>query len=203
MRRAGRQARPAIPHRQSLYVQRCRRDEAIQLTVSRALARGIERHLDRAEWQLEPAAPQIHFRAVLRHEPPHEAPVVQLGGEADAGIEPARRRAGALGEEEGVGVDDGGQLMLPFPRRLAVQEGQLGQTEQELRSPRDATMARCSSASAASGRSANVLNRPSSKSTLRSASSLARGDGAASELAVHDLRIDPGRLARNGAGGEG
>ena len=143
--------------------------------------------------------------AVLRHEPRHEAPVVEIGGETDAGIEPARGAAGPFGKEEGVGVDDGGHLIARAScADLPVQEGQLGQAEQEVRvAPR-----RDHGAVQLGKRGFGTLGERVEEAQLEEhvagrQARLARGDGAASEVAVDDLRIDPGRLHRTGAGGEG
>ena len=167
-------------------------------------AAGIESHLDPSERQRERATAQDDLRPVLRREPRRQRPVVQIGGDPNARVESPRGRAGPFGEEEGVGVDGGRQLIVAFLGGLPVQEGQLGQGEEEVRiAPR-----RDHGSVQIGQRGFGALCESVEEAQLEEHvacrhARLARGDGAPGVFGVDDLGIVADGLHRTGASGEG
>ena len=200
----GAEARPAIPHRQAVHLQLRDRDEPVQLAVPGAQRGRVEGHLDPPEGQREGAAPRDDLRPVLRGEARGERPVVQVRRDPEPGVEPARGQAGPFGEEEGVGVDGGRQVVVGLLRRLAVQEGQLGQGEEEVRIPLRGDHGPVQVGQGGLGLLVEgVEEAPLEEHVARRPARLARGDGAPAEVGLDDLGVDPDRADRPRAGGQG
>ena len=128
--------RPAIPHLQAVDVELRDGDEPVQLTVPGAQRRRVECHLDPAERQREGAAARDNLRGVLRRERRGQRPVVQIRRDPNARVEPPRGSVpGILGEEEGVGVHGGAQIVVRLRGRMAVQQRQLGKRKEQVLVP--------------------------------------------------------------------
>ena len=108
------EARPPVPHRQTVHLQLPRRREPVQLTVSGPQAGRIEGHLDGSEGQGERAAPGDDLRTVLGREGAGERQVVEVRRDPEARVETPEGRPGSLGEQEGVRIDGRGQVVVGF-----------------------------------------------------------------------------------------
>ena len=93
----------------------------------------VRRQVDRdllAEGERVEAGAQVDHRAVRGRERPRQPPVVEVGRDAQPGIELVRSLAIAAGKQERPRADRRLQVVLPLSRRLRVRERQLREREQ-------------------------------------------------------------------------
>ena len=197
-------AGPPIPHRHAVDLQLGDRDELVQLAVAGAQGGRVEGDLDLPERQHHGATPRDDFQPVGGREGRRERPVVEVRGDADAGVESPRRWPGALGEEKRVGVDGGGQRVLALRGAATMDVGQLGQREEEIRIALGRHHGLVHPVQGVLGALVEDLEEPVlEEHVARRPARIARGGGAAGELGLHHLGVGAGRSDGPRAGGQG
>jgi hypothetical protein len=144
------------------------------------------------------------LRPIRRGKGPRQRTVVEVRRDAEARVERTGGGGAALREEERIGVDRRRQLVLGLLRRLAVQERDLGEREQQARIAVGLDHGSMETRDRGLGVFAELVEEaPFEENVAGRAAELARRDDASREIPVRDRTIDADRSHRNGTGSEG
>ena len=110
------------------------RNEVVERPFAPDQVLRIELHRELAERQFEGAGAQVDRLPVLRGETLDEPPIVEVGGDADPRVEAEGPFVPGLGEQEGIRVHRGGQVVRAIAGAIRALERQLGEGEDLVRS---------------------------------------------------------------------
>ena len=157
-------SRLAIPVREAPHLELRDGDESAHPIATPVEGRRVDRELEPAERQRAIARLQDHLGLIRRGQAQRQPQVVKVGGEPHARIDRIGIPRRPVGQQEGIGVHRGGQVVLALLLPVRVGERQLGRARR-CRSRLSPSPVPRSSASTASGSSSKRAASPRRWST--------------------------------------